>query len=102
MKLFLESGLNVYPYLVLRLLTKEGFENITKMREDLENPDEQSGSSATHFYSSSDFRNAYNLMAHEGSITDEMWMLRGLVAVFMLKCLKLTDFFPEKTTQNRY
>ena len=102
MKLFLESGLNVYPYLVLRLITNEGYENIMKMREDLENPDEQSGSSVAHFYSSSDFRNAYNLMSHEESITDEMWILRGLVAVFVLKCLKLTDFFPEKNCQNRY
>ena len=102
MKLFLESGLNVYPYLVLRLITNEGYENIMKMREDLENPNEQSGSSVAHFYSSSDFRNAYNLMSHEESITDEMWLLRGLVAVFVLKCLKLTDFFPEKNGQNRY
>ena len=32
-------------------------------------------------------------MAHEDSITDEMWLLRGLVAIFLLKCLKATHFF---------
>ena len=72
-----------------------------KLKEDLENPDEKSGSSTTHFYSSTEFRNAYNLMAHENSIPDDMWLLRGLVSVFLLKCLKLTDFFSDPSP-NRY
>ena len=49
-----------------------------------------------NFYSSKDFRNAYNLMAHEDSITEDMWLLRGLVAVFLLKCLQRTDFFHQR------
>ena len=49
-----------------------------------------------NFYSSKDFRNAYNLMAHEDSITEDMWLLRGLVAVFLLKCLQQTDFFHQR------
>ena len=32
-------------------------------------------------------------MAHEEHIPEDMWLLRGLVAVFLLKCLKQTDFF---------
>ena len=50
------------------------------------------------FYSSKDFRNAYNLMAHEDTISDDMWLLRGLVAVFLLKCLQQTDFFDRSSS----
>ena len=65
------------------------------MKDDLENPDESSGGNgSSRFYASNDFRNVYNLMAHEITIPEEMWVLRGLVSVFILKCLKLTKFFP--------
>ena len=99
-KIILESGFNVYPYLALRLVTKEGLENLLKIREDLEQRSEKSGSGAgeesqSKFYSSKDFRNAYNLMTHEDSISDDLWLLRGMVAAFLLKCLKLTDFFKD-------
>ena len=101
-KLFLESGLNVYAYLVLRLLCKEGYEKIMKMKDSLENPDESSGGNGSdRFYASNDFQNVYNLMAHEITIPEEMWVLRGLVSVFILKCLKLTEFFPD-SNPNRY
>ena len=66
-----------------------------KLKDDLENPNEQSGSqSGSRYHSSTDFLNAYNLLAHEEHIEDDMWLLRGLVSVYLLKCLKLTDFFP--------
>ena len=77
-----------------RLVTKEGLDNLLKIRGDLEqNRSEKSGSQNSDFYSSKDFRNAYNLMAHEDSISDDLWLLRGIVAVFLLKCLQQTDFF---------
>ena len=37
-------------------------------------------------------------MAHEDSISDDMWLLRGLVAVFLLKCLQQTDFFDRSSS----
>ena len=39
-------------------------------------------------------------MAHEEHITEDMWLLRGLVAVFLLKCLKKTDFFDRLKISN--
>lgn len=45
-KLLLESGLNVYAYLALRCVTKEGLHNLLKIKEDLKHPDEKSGTTA--------------------------------------------------------
>ena len=67
---------------ILRLVTKEGLENLLKLKPLIEEGrSEESGTSiqGTSFYSSRDFCNAYNLMAHETDITDDMWLLRGLV-----------------------
>ena len=103
-KLVLGTGLNIYAYMALRLVTKEGLKNLLKMKDDLENNRSEKsgtshgGSSDAAFYSSNDFRNAYNLMAQEDSINPDMWLLRGLVAVFLLKCLQLTDFFDQVST----
>ena len=45
-KLLLESGLNIYAYLALRLVTKEGLENLLKIKDDLElRRSEKSGAS---------------------------------------------------------
>ena len=32
-------------------------------------------------------------MAHEDSISDDLWLLKGIVSVFLLKCLQQTDYF---------
>ena len=34
-------------------------------------------------------------MAHEESISDDLWVHVTLVAVFLLKCLRLTSFFQD-------
>ena len=81
----------------------KGLVNLLKLKEDLQDPDEERGTTLKNdqnkFYSSSDFRNAYNLVGHEDSISDEMWLLRGLVAVFLFKCLKETSFFNTSQTK---
>ena len=91
--IILQSGFNVYAYMALRLVTKEGLENLLKLKNDLENNRSEKVGSEQNFYSSRDFRNAYNLMAHEDSISDDLWLLKGIVSVFLLKCLQQTDYF---------
>ncbi len=99
LKLLLESGFNCYPYLALRALCKEGLSNLLAMKNDLvQGRSEEAGTSESMIanglvYSSTDFRNLNNLMAHEETITDDQWLLRTLVAVYLLKCLQITDFF---------
>ena len=120
--ILLQSGFNVYAYMALRLVTKEGLENLLKLKDDLENNrSEKSGENERNFYSSRDFRNAYNLMAHEDSISDDLWLLKGIgnaqlfyvkmelkltftlkVSVFLLKCLQQTEYFAslQKSPEN--
>lgn len=96
MKLFLESGFNVYPYLALRLVCQEGLAKLLELRPSIESRSEKVGTTQGQQktkYLSGHFMSGYNLMAHEDSIAEESWILRGLVAVFMLKCLQMTDYF---------
>ncbi len=107
LKLLLESGLNCFPYLALRSVCTEGLESLLNMKQDLTSDrNEAAGTTkdlearaeaaeAERVYLSSDFRNLYNLTAHEDSITNDQWIIRTLVAVFLLKCLKLTTFFDQ-------
>ena len=99
--MILQSGFNVYAYMALRLVTKEGLENLLKLQPDLENKRSEKSGSGNTYYSSKDFRNAYNLMAHEDSISDELWLLKGIVSVFLLKCLQQTDYFASLQKEDR-
>ena len=45
------------------------------------------------------FSSLYSLMAHEDMIDDDTWLLRTLVAVFLLKCFKMTQFFHSEVAQ---
>lgn len=57
------------------------------MKPDLEaTRNEASGAgSMNSVYKSDDFRNLYNLMAHEDSLSSEDWFLKTLVAVFVFR-----------------
>ena len=100
-KHLIESGLNVYAYLTLRVIANLGpgyFLNAS-MQEQLsersrsEKKGVEGGDSAGDIYRSEDFLNLYALMAHEEDLDTEEWILRTLVAVFLLKSLQLTNFF---------
>jgi hypothetical protein len=87
--------------MALRLVTIEGLKRLLALKSDIQNRSEKAGTTSdlNEVDVSADFRNAYNLMAHEDTITDEMWRLRTLVAVFLLKCLQQTDFFKDDTSK---
>ena len=57
------------------------------MKPDLEaSRNEASGAGSTNsVYKSDDFRNLYNLMAHEDSLSSEDWFLKTLVALFVFR-----------------
>ena len=81
------TGLNVYTFLTVRAICSQGLDSILAMKTDLEeNRSEASGAGSTNsVYKSDDFRNLYNLMAHEDSLSSEDWFLRTLVAVFIIR-----------------
>ena len=63
-----------------------------KTDNDKQNTKEDS-QSATTVYHSNDFLNLYGLMAHEETLNTEDWLLRTLIAIFLLKSLRMTGFF---------
>jgi tetratricopeptide (TPR) repeat protein len=96
LKLLLESGLNVYSFLALRAVCKEGLHGLLEIKDVLENRDETAGTAADmkdKVYDSEDIINLFNLIAQEDSLDSEEWFLRTFIACFLLKLLMVTSFF---------
>ncbi len=94
--LLIEAGFNCYQMLALRSVCTEGLDRL----KTIKNRSEKSGTTSEDVdktYLSNDFQNLYNLTAHEETISQDQWLLRTLVSVFILECLKKTDFFNDST-----
>ena len=88
------SGLNIYPSLTLRLMTRFGLEHIWSLREKISHHDDRAGAlGEDEEYRSDDFVNAFNLVCHEDKNEDEDHLLRTFVAVFLLKLLQFNNYF---------
>ena len=74
--ILIASGLNIYPFLTLRLLSRFGADHIWGLRERLETPNDTVGASTDTEYRGDDFINAFNLVCHEDKLTDEENLLR--------------------------
>ena len=74
------SGLNIYPSLTLRLLSRFGADHIWELRERLETPDDTVGASTNAEYRGDDFINAFNLVCHEDKMTDDEHLLRSTLS----------------------
>ena len=74
--ILIASGLNIYPFLTLRLLSRFGVDHIWGLRERLETPNDTVGASTDTEYRGDDFINAFNLVCHEDKLTDEENLLR--------------------------
>ena len=87
------TGLNVYTFLTVRAICCQGLESILAMKPDLEqNRNEACGAGLTNsVYKSEDFRNLYNLMAHEDSLSSDDWFLKTLVTVFIFRFCHLIN-----------
>lgn len=99
------SGLNIYPSLTLRLMTRFGLDKIWGLREKLEKHNDKSGSfggEEEEEYGSDDFVNAFNLVCHEDKMDEEDHLLRTFVTVFLLKLLQFNNYFgTNKIVQTR-
>ena len=96
------SGLNIYPSLTLRLMTRFGLDQIWGLRERLEKHNDKSGTFGGDEgeYRSDDFVNAFNLVCHEDKMNEEDHLLRTFVTVFLLKLLQFNNFFGANTNTN--
>ena len=63
------------------------------IRSEKKGAEEDTNCSSTNIYESQNFLNLYALMAHEETLDTEEWLLRTLIAIFLLKSLQLTGFF---------
>ena len=103
LKLVVESGLNVYSFLSMRAVCKEGLSGLLALEEELGGGVERderrgetrrlknnAGDQGGAVYRSGDFRNLYNLVAQEEHLQAEDWFLRTLIAAFLLKLLMVT------------
>ncbi len=75
-KLLMESGLNIYSFLVIRLLSRVGYDELQAMRPDLETRSETNGFEPSKVYRSDDLRNVFCLVDQEQTIDSEEWLLR--------------------------
>ena len=89
------SGLNIYPSLTLRLMTRFGLDKIWGLREKMEKHNDKSGTfgEEEEEYRSDDFVNAFNLVCHEDKMDEEDHLLRTFVTVFLLKLLQFNNYF---------
>ncbi|XP_023338753.1 SET and MYND domain-containing protein 4 isoform X2 [Eurytemora carolleeae] len=96
------SGLNVYPFLAIRLLARFGFDYLWNLKDELSH-DETSGAEIERSseYKSEDFFNAYNLVCHEDKLDSEEFLLRTFVSTFLLKLLQFNNFFSEQQQQQQ-
>ena len=74
--ILIASGLNIYPFLTLRLFSRFGADHIWGLKERLETPNDTVGASTDTEYRGDDFINAFNLVCHEDKLTDEENLLR--------------------------
>ena len=74
--LLIASGLNIYPFLTLRLISRFGLDHIWGLRERLESHNDTAGASTDTEYRGDDFINAFNLVCHEDKMTEDEHLLR--------------------------
>lgn len=94
------SALNNFCLMAVRSLTRYNVKEIIDMKIDMKPPDIEHGKTVENMrlYESSDIRNGLNLVHHSEHLeTDEM-IMRTLISVFLLKCLKQTTFFGDFST----
>lgn len=96
------SGLNIYPFLTLRLMAKFGLEHIWSLKDSMDSHDDTSGALTDSEYHTEDFINTFNLVCHEDKMDPEEHLLRTFVAVFLLKMLQFNNYFGNWTENEKF
>ncbi|XP_041974587.1 SET and MYND domain-containing protein 4 isoform X2 [Aricia agestis] len=84
-----KSGCSVTCSISLRMITQNSKEYFKKIQSELDK--KPNGT-----YKSEDYRNIYNLVAHEDKRTKQDFLHRTQMAVFLLKLLELSGYFDGK------
>lgn len=93
--LFIGSGMSVLSFLSLRMITQEGFEFFKHLQSKIEalKIKKENEKEVEFSKKESQYIQIYNLTTHSDLRLNEDYFQRTLMAIFLVKCLKETNFF---------
>jgi len=96
------SALNNFCLLTVRALARYTAKDILDMKSDMKPPDIKHGKTEASMglYDSSDIRTGLNLVHHSEYLGQDDTIMRTLISVFLMKCLKQTKFY-QNTSVNK-
>lgn len=93
------SQVNKFGCLALRAVTSQSFSDLMSFQREIHSngdpPPKTAGLSPDGTYKSNDYTAIYHLVTHDKDRTVQDLFHRSVTAVFLLKCLQLSDYFPE-------
>ena len=98
MRLLAASALNNFALMAVRAVAQHTAEELVAMRSRLEEePNTSWGttSEAAEVYKGEDLRSGLNLVHHSDDLDTDEKILRTVVSVFLMTCLKRTAFYPK-------
>jgi len=100
MGILASSALNNFCLMAIRSLVRNNVKEILAMKDDLRPPDIEHGKTQQNMklYDGSDTRNGLNLVHHSEHLQPDEIIMRTLISVFLMKCLKQTKFYDQYTT----
>ena len=100
MRLLAASALNNFALMAVRAVARHTAKELVAMRSRLEaEPDTCWGttSEAAEVYKGDDLRTGLNLVHHSEDLDTDEKILRTLVSLFLMTCLKRTSFYPKES-----
>jgi len=96
------SALNNFCLMAVRAMAKYSAKEILEMKSDLKPPDIEHGKTEDNMtrYDSSDIKNGLNLVHHSEHLEPDEVIMRTMISVFLMKCLKQTKFYDKVTPDN--
>ncbi|KAK6639922.1 hypothetical protein RUM43_008199 [Polyplax serrata] len=90
--LFLGSGMSILSHLSLRMVTQEGLQFFKQLLSKVQTPGHSQKIEFTQ--REMQYMKVYNLMTHSRLRTSLDYFRRAIMAIFLVRCLKETDYFP--------
>lgn len=104
MGLLIGSGMSALSFLSLRMVTQEGLPFFKQLYEKIKKIEKgkQKSISAEFSKRESRYMEVYNLTSHSNIRPNEDYFRRTLMAIFLVGCLKHTEFFETKVEDSKF
>ncbi|PSN41945.1 hypothetical protein C0J52_06418 [Blattella germanica] len=109
MDLLVGSGMSILCHLALRMITQNSLQHFKDIKDSLQESFMEFSSKPGYYfinfiirmilsiYSTGSYASIYNLVTHADRRPAEDFLHRTLMALFLLRCLQDTDFFPDNS-----